>query len=178
MKIKQERDHWQHFDDMGRAIAQGSGLLIRWNAMGKGAVPPKRAHGNDACFDLFAPKGISPRSILPGERALILTGIAFSIPTGWEGVIRGRSGMFVKKGLIVPDGTIDADYRGNVGVMIYNSDEFAHAIMSGDAIGQIGFRQVPEVTLKEVPLHADLGKTERGEGGFGSTGAKGAASKP
>lgn len=177
MIINQEKEYWSRLDDKGRVVAQASGLLIRWLAAGSGAIEPKRAHDSDACFDLFAPTGIQPRVIPPFERALFMTGICLSIPRGWEGVVRGRSGMFVKKGLIVPEGTIDADYRGVIGVMLYNSGKDGQVIHPGDAIGQIGFRQVPEVTLMKVATHGDLGRTERGDGGFGSTGDKGAASK-
>lgn len=175
MRIDQNDRKWIDYET-GEG---GSGLLIRWLRIHPHAIEPKMAHETDACFDLFYPDGHGMQSIeiRPGDRDVVSTGIAFSIPVGWKGVIEGRSGMFVKRGLIVPTGTVDAGYRGAVGVMLYNSGTTSQWIKPGDAIGQIGFEKVPATTLREVGRAKDLGDSERGEGGFGSTGDKGAASK-
>ena len=102
-------------------------------------------------------------------RALVPTGLALAIPEGWEGQIRPRSGMGHRQGLTVLNspGTIDADYRGEVKVLIANLSDKAVVLRRGDRIAQIVFAPVARATLVEVDA---LPQTERGEGGFGSTG--------
>lgn len=102
-----------------------------------------------------------------GERALVLTGLAMSLSEGWEAQIRGRSGLALKHGLQVAFGTIDSDYRGEVGVIVYNVGDRI-TLRPGDRIAQMVFARVPRVRLLEV---AELtSTTNRGAGGFGSTG--------
>jgi murein DD-endopeptidase len=105
----------------------------------------------------------------PLGRALVATGLAFAIPEGWEGQIRPRSGMGHRQGLTVLNspGTIDADYRGEVKVLIANLSDKAVVLRRGDRIAQMVFAPVARATLVEVDA---LPQTERGEGGFGSTG--------
>ena len=108
-------------------------------------------------------------TLRPGERALFGTGLAFSIPKGYEMQIRDKSGISLKRGLKVfnAPGTIDSDYTGEVGVIIYNSTTFLAEINIGEYIAQ------GVITNYYVPIFVssnDLQETERGSGGFGSTG--------
>lgn len=110
-------------------------------------------------------------SIAPGERVLIPTGLYLSIPYGYEGQIRPRSGLAVKYGITVLNtpGTIDADYRGEIGVCLINHGNDTFDVHHGDRIAQIVFAQVEQVLLTEV---FKLKDTKRGDGGFGHTGIK------
>ena len=110
-------------------------------------------------------------SIVPGERVLIPTGLYLSIPYGYEGQIRPRSGLAIKYGITVLNtpGTIDADYRGEICVCLINHSKHSFKIHHGDRIAQIVFAKVEQVQLIEVDK---LNDTERGVGGFGHTGVK------
>ena len=103
--------------------------------------------------------------------ARIDTGISIAIPDGWEGQIRPRSGLAANKNLSVLNtpGTIDSDYRGSIMVLLHNHGNRAQTIQHGDRIAQILFAPVPKVTWIETD---SLSETDRGEGGFGSTGEK------
>jgi dUTP pyrophosphatase len=105
----------------------------------------------------------------PGERKLIPTGISVAIPEGFEGQIRPRSGLAIQKGIGIVNGpgTIDADYRGEIGVLLINFGKEPFSIRNGDRIAQMIFSQVYRVTLEEVD---DLPPTQRQGGGFGHTG--------
>lgn len=105
----------------------------------------------------------------PGRRALVPTGLRLEIPAGYEGQVRPRSGLALKQGITVLNspGTIDADYRGDVGVILINlSDEEQH-IEPGDRIAQLVFAPVTQARWEQVD---ELGESDRGSGGFGSTG--------
>ena len=108
-------------------------------------------------------------TINPGGRALIPTGLRVAIPEGYEIQVRPRSGLAIKNGitLLNTPGTIDADYRGDIGVIVINHGTEPFTIMSGDRIGQIVLNKVERIEWKEVD---NLPDTIRGEGGFGSTG--------
>ena len=110
-------------------------------------------------------------SIAPGERALIPTGLYIQLPYGYEGQIRPRSGLALKYGITVLNtpGTIDADYRGEIGVCLINHGNDTFDVHHGDRIAQIVFAQVEQATLVEV---SELVNTKRGDGGFGHTGIK------
>ena len=110
-------------------------------------------------------------SIAPGKRILIPTGLYLSIPYGYEGQIRPRSGLAIKYGITVLNtpGTIDADYRGEIGVCLINHGNDTFDVHHGDRIAQIVFAQVEQVLLTEV---FKLKDTKRGDGGFGHTGIK------
>ena len=105
----------------------------------------------------------------PGERVVIPTGLRIEIPPGFEGQVRPRSGLAMKFGLTVLNapGTIDADYRGEVKVLLVNLGQNAHVLERGDRVAQLVIAPVTRVVLEQV---AELSETERGEGGFGSTG--------
>ena len=112
-----------------------------------------------------------PVRLSPGERALIPTGLRLEIPPGFEGQVRPRSGLALKRGLTVLNapGTVDADYRGDVGVILANLSQEDQLIEPGDRIAQLIIAPVTRVTLTEV---AELAASARGAGGFGSTGRR------
>mgnify|MGYP005820943939 CR=1 FL=1 len=109
--------------------------------------------------------------IQPLERTLVKTGLFLEIPQGFEAQVRPRSGLALKKGITVLNspGTIDADYRGEVGVILVNLSQSPFVVEDGDRIAQLVFA---EVTQAEWEVTEELTQTERGEGGFGSTGKK------
>ena len=112
-----------------------------------------------------------PIRVKPLERVLIPTGLILEIPEGYEGQIRPRSGLALKKGLTVLNapGTIDADYRGEVKVILINLGSEEVVIEPGERIAQLVIAPVQRVEVVEVQ---EVTPTERGEGGFGSTGTK------
>lgn len=105
----------------------------------------------------------------PGARALVSTGMRLQIPVGWEAQVRPRSGLAAQYGVTVLNspGTIDSDYRGEVRVLLINLGHEDFSIRPGDRIAQIVFSQVGRVTFQAAE---SVGNTERGDGGFGSTG--------
>ena len=110
-------------------------------------------------------------TIKPGERALIPTGLSFEVQPGYEVQIRPRSGLSLKTDLLVVNspGTIDADYRGEVGVILINLSNETFVVEDGERIAQLVFAQVSQAKWQET---TSLTETDRGEGGFGSTGTK------
>ena len=161
------------------------------------AIIPKRAHTSDAGFDIYA---IEDSIIEPGETALIKTGLAFELPDGYEMQIRPRSGITLKTKLRVQLGTIDCGYVGEVGVIVdninrdrnvvpdyylsvdgghvsaieyfgawNNFEKGSYLIRKGDRICQAIIQRLPDVELIEVK---SLGDSERGAGGFGSSGVR------
>lgn len=110
-------------------------------------------------------------NLRPAERVLIGTGLYMEIPEGYQLEIRSRSGLALNKGLIVLNspGTIDADYRGEIGVILYNSNEYLVEVKLGERIAQAVLMPVYQA---QFDLVENLSETERGAGGFGSTGTK------
>lgn len=110
-----------------------------------------------------------PLTLQPGERTLIPTGFAMSIPPGYEAQIRPRSGLALRNGITMLNspGTIDADYRGEVKVIAINHGQEPWTVSHGDRMAQMVIAAVPTLSVREVD-HLD--ETERGDGGFGSTG--------
>ena len=119
-------------------------------------------------MDLFASLA-QEVTLVPGERRLIPAGISVAIPEGFEGQIRPRSGLAIQKGIGIVNGpgTIDADYRGEVGVVLINFGQDPFTVRNGDRIAQMVISPVYRVTLEEVD---DLPPTPRQGGGFGHTG--------
>jgi dUTP pyrophosphatase len=107
----------------------------------------------------------------PGEIGLVTTGLRIAVPAGYEAQIRPRSGLALKHGITIPNapGTIDADYRGVVQVILANTGSEPFVIRRGDRIAQMVFAPVARAELCQV---AELDETERGEGGFGSSGTE------
>jgi dUTP pyrophosphatase len=119
-------------------------------------------------MDLFASleKAIT---LVPGERKLISTGVSVAIPEGFEGQVRPRSGLAIQKGIGVVNGpgTIDADYRGEIGVLLINFGEEPFMVQDGDRVAQLVISRVFRAVWEEVD---DLPSTQRQGGGFGHTG--------
>ncbi len=107
--------------------------------------------------------------IKPGERALVPTGLAFAIPEGFEIQVRPRSGLAIKHGisLVNSPGTIDADYRGEVAIIIINHGQNDFTIQHGDRVAQV---VVAPVCQAQIQVVSELSETDRGQGGFGHTG--------
>lgn len=128
---------------------------------------PHRAHPGDAGADLVT---VSDLSLAPGERALAPTGIALAIPAGYVGLIHPRSGLAFRSGLTVLNapGTIDAGYRGEIKVLLYNaSPSETITLKAGERIAQL---VIVAVALPQFAAVSDLDDTTRGADGFGSTG--------
>ena len=136
----------------------------------RGAQIPKYATNGSAAVDLCAMID-SPITLAPGERALIPTGIALSIPDGYVGIVAARSGLACKKGICLSNGigVIDSDYRGEISVGLFNSSKDEFTVERGERIAQLMFVPVESAVFVSTD---SLDETERGEGGFGSTGTK------
>jgi dUTP pyrophosphatase len=140
---------------------------------GKGLPLPSYQSAHAAGLDLIAAVAKDrPITIMPGERALIPTGIAIALPHGHEAQVRPRSGLAAKQGVTVLNapGTIDADYRGEVQVLLVNFGREPATVERGMRIAQMIVAPVTQAQLREVEALPD---TARGAGGFGSTGSKG-----
>lgn len=142
-------------------------------AHGLGLALPSYATPHAAGMDLHAAlPADGPVCLGPGERRLIPTGLAMAIPEGFEGQVRPRSGLALKHGVTVLNapGTIDADYRGEVAVVLINHGKEPFTIHRGDRIAQFILAPVVQTLWTSVQDLAALGDTQRGEGGYGSTG--------
>jgi len=131
---------------------------------------PAYATQGAAGFDLRA--NLDAKIVLgPGEIKLIPTGLFMEIPFGYEGQVRTRSGLALKRGLVVLNspGTVDSDYRGEVGVILINNTVVLQTIEHGERIAQMVFAKHETAEIESVE---ELESTDRGEGGFGSTGTK------
>ena len=116
--------------------------------------------------DLVAPID-APIQLYPLDRVFINTKVSVALPEGYEAQVRGRSGLNRDYGIVVPTGTIDADYRGEIRVVVYNLSREPYIIEEGERIAQLVICPVVQADWQQVE-HLD--KTDRGEGGFGSTG--------
>lgn len=129
---------------------------------------PSQMSESAAGFDLYAAVRETVQ-LAPGERMLIPTGFALALPPNMEAQVRPRSGLALKKGItcLNSPGTIDADYRGEVGVILINHGQETFTISRRDRIAQLVIQYVPAVEWEQVD---ELPATERGAGGFGHTG--------
>ena len=143
-------------------------MQIKIKKVRSGATLPVYSSALAAGADLYACTGCEVR-ILPGETAMIPTGIAVAIPAGYAGFVYARSGLSVKMGLAPANkvGVIDADYRGEILVSLYNQSGQVRTVQNGDRIAQLVIQKVETPAFREVD---ELPSTERGAGGFGSTG--------
>jgi dUTP pyrophosphatase len=141
-------------------------ITVKVKKLSPEAQIPKAANPGDVAFDLFS---IINHNLEPSSRHPIPTGIAVEIPRGYEGQVRPRSGLGLKYGLTVINtpGTIDSGYRGEVHVTLLNLGTEPFQVTKGMRIAQLAIRPVPNIDFVEVE---ELSDTERGEGGFGSTG--------
>tara|TARA_B100001758_G_scaffold108525_1_gene92967 strand:+ start:24 stop:458 length:435 start_codon:yes stop_codon:yes gene_type:complete len=129
---------------------------------------PKYATPSSAGLDLRAVL-TSEITLEPLERKVVGTGIKIAIPEGYEAQVRPRSGLSAKYGITVLNspGTIDADYRGEIGIILINLSSESYTLNPGERIAQLVFSKVEQVNWI---IESDLDKTSRGQGGFGSTG--------
>lgn len=137
---------------------------------------PAYQSGGAAGLDLMAAvNSQSSLTLCPGARVLVPTGLILELPTGFEAQIRPRSGLAYRHGITVLNspGTIDADYRGEVQVLLVNHGDLPFRILRGERIAQLVVAPVNHAVLVEVQAKAVI-KTERGAAGFGSTGRAGA----
>ena len=135
---------------------------------GEGLMLPSYASDGSAGMDLLAAV-TDPVTIAPGQRALIPTGLAIALPPGHELQVRPRSGLALHHGIVLPNspGTIDEDYRGEIGVIVLNTGDAPFVVERGMRIAQAVLAPVLRVVWKEVGA---LDSTPRDAGGFGSTG--------
>ena len=145
--------------------------MLKINAINRGRQPmPTYATSQSAGMDLRANLE-EPVVLHPMERRLIPTGLHIALPEGYEAQLRPRSGLALKHGLTVLNapGTIDADYRGEIGVVLINLSQDDFPINDGERIAQLVVARYEQV---EFSLVETLDETERGEGGYGHTGVK------
>ncbi len=145
-------------------------LCLKIKKLRPGAVLPHYMTTLAAGMDLHACLD-EPLVLAPGQRELVPTGLAMAIPPGFEGQVRPRSGLALKKGiaLVNSPGTIDADYRGEIGIILINHGAHEVVIQNGERIAQLVVTHVYQAELMEVE---DLDETNRGSGGFGHTGTR------
>lgn len=141
-------------------------ITIRFKRIHPDAVLPAYAHPSDAGMDL---RSVDELTIAPGKRALVHTGLVLMLPPMYEAQVRPRSGLAFKNGVTVLNapGTVDSGYRGEVGVILINLGECDFAIHKGDRIAQLVIAPVTQPQVEESEVVDD---TDRGAGGFGSTG--------
>jgi len=124
---------------------------------------PERS-GAAAGYDVFA---VEPATVAPGGRALIPTGLRIEVPRGHYARVAPRSGLAVRHGVATGAGVVDEDYRGEVKVLLFNHGDSPFEVAAGDRVAQLVFERISTPALVQA---SRLGETERGEGGFGSTG--------
>lgn len=142
-------------------------IPLKFKKIHPDAIIPAYQTEGAAGFDLHAVENVVVQS---GRTVIVPTGLAVEIPPGYELQVRPRSGMSLKTGFMVKNspGTIDSDYRGEIGVILWNNGEhFGHYINKGDRIAQAVLKRVERAAIEVVE---ELGVTARGAGGFGSTG--------
>lgn len=146
-------------------------VAVRRLPHGEGLALPAYATPDSAGMDLLAAVA-APVTLAPGERRLVPTGLAIQLPSGYEAQVRPRSGLALKQGVTVLNapGTVDADYRGEVGVILVNLGQADFIVSRGDRIAQLVVAPVIQARWAEA---ASLEESQRGAGGFGSTGVKG-----
>jgi len=146
-------------------------IMLQIQVINKGHQPlPQYATGQSAGMDLRANLD-APVTLKPMERRLIPTGLHIALPEGYEAQVRPRSGLALKSGLTVLNapGTIDADYRGEIGVVLINLSDCDFVVNDGERIAQLVVARYDQVQWQPVSV---LDATERGEGGYGHTGVK------
>lgn len=141
-------------------------MTVAFKKLSPEAVLPAYAHPGDAGMDVCSVENLT---VAPGGRALVHTGLAMALPPGYEAQVRPRSGLALKRGVTVLNtpGTIDEGYRGEIGVILANFGDSDFVVEKGDRIAQM---VIAPVTRAEVVEVDEVDSTDRGAGGFGSTG--------
>ncbi|MBT6774226.1 dUTP diphosphatase [Candidatus Woesearchaeota archaeon] len=140
--------------------------MIKIKKLSEDATLPRYAQPGDAGMDFYSNEEIT---ILPNERKLVSTGISMAIPKGYVGLIWDKSGIATKHGIKTMAGVIDSSYRGEVKILIHNLSNQTHKIEKNTKVAQMLIQPVEQKEISEV---IELDQTERGTGGFGSTGIK------
>jgi dUTP pyrophosphatase len=155
------------------AVAKGVAVAVKRLPHGEGLDLPAYATAGAAGMDVVSAEDLT---IPPGGRHAVATGLALAIPPGFEVQVRPRSGLALKHGITVPNtpGTIDSDYRGELKVILINLGAKPFPIARGDRVAQLVLAPVTRAVWNEL---AELDDTERGAGGFGSTGGVEALAK-
>jgi dUTP pyrophosphatase len=138
---------------------------LRIHKLDPNAILPTKAHPEDAGWDLYALRDIT---LPPGQSTVIPTGIAMEIPTGYYGRVADRSSLAVKYNLTCGAGVIDANYRGEIGVVLFNLGREAYNVSQGDRVAQLIITAIN--TSSSFLVVDTLSETTRGAGKFGSTG--------
>lgn len=144
-------------------------VVVKVKRVGPVEVPlPEYQTPGAAGMDLRAAIA-EPMSIAPGERAFVKTGLAMAIPGGFEGQVRPRSGLALRHGISIVNapGTVDSDYRGEVGIVLINH---GHEVFEVEPLARIAQLVIAPVVRARLELADDLDSTDRGAGGYGSTG--------
>ncbi|XP_046510685.1 deoxyuridine 5'-triphosphate nucleotidohydrolase, mitochondrial isoform X1 [Equus quagga] len=144
--------------------AEGSGMRLRFTRLSEHATAPTKGSARAAGYDLYSAYDYT---VPPMEKALVKTDIQIALPSGCYGRVAPRSGLAAKHFIDVGAGVIDEDYRGNVGVVLFNFGKEKFEVKKGDRIAQLICERIFYPEIEEVQV---LDVTERGSGGFGSTG--------
>ena len=141
-------------------------MTLRFRKIHPDAVLPSYAHPSDAGMDV---RSVEDLTLAPGKRALVHTGLVMLLPPQYEAQVRPRSGLALKNGVTVLNspGTIDSGYRGEVGVILINLGDVDFTVRKGDKVAQLVIAPVTQPDVVEV---SEIDETDRGAGGFGSTG--------
>lgn len=145
-------------------------MVLKLMRVREGAIIPKQATAGSAGYDLCACID-APQTIEPGERCVFTSGLAAEIPAGTAGFVFTRSGLGIKKGIHVTNGVgvIDSDYRGEIRIGLHNLSAEPYTVQPGERIAQMIIMPYFAPVIEEV---TSLTETDRGAGGFGSTGTK------
>lgn len=138
-------------------------ITVKFKKLDSSAIPFSYSREQDACMDMYSLVDVC---LLAGETRIIPTGIAVEIPEGYEGLVRGRSGL-ASKGIHAHLGTIDETYRGDVGIILTNHSLTPFEVKQGMRLAQFTVKPVYRIKLSE---HYQLSSTERGTNGYGSSG--------
>ncbi len=141
-------------------------MLIKFKKLLSKAILPKYSHAGDAGMDIYS---IEDKILKPGERYTFSSGLAVEIPKKFAGLIWERSGLATKEGLISLGGVIDAGYRGEIGIALWNLSKKRVKISKGERIAQLLIQPIIRAKIKEVKSLSD---SRRGQRGFGSTGRR------
>lgn len=159
-------DDWKVIDGIAAAFFDEAHPPVKVKLTRAGARVPQYQTAGAAGCDLHAAIE-APRWVHVNERWVIDTGVCIELPDGYEAQVRGRSGLFRDHGILVASGTIDSDYRGAIGINLINLGSKAYEVKPGDRIAQLVIAPVARARFEVVGALSD---SERGEGGFGSTG--------
>lgn len=166
MSLFKRKNKEINMDVVNTALPAGSDIEIKIQRLHKDAIIPTYAHSDDACCDLYA---LEDYTLKKNGRGVLRTGIAIEIPTGYEVQVRPRSGLAMNQGFTVLNapGTVDAQYRNEIKVLAINLGDKMISIKKGDRIAQMCVKPVYKMKFCEVK---QLSESERGLGGWGSTG--------